>query len=126
MISQSIANFSQAQSLAPSVSVIPRWSRIAVDTRQAIRYHIQFYKTSLKAVERGYPKEVIDAIARGWNAPRNLKAEDTLTTRITTHMLDYARAKKEKAAGLSASPEKVKLDGYVEQLPSLDFEVKKF
>lgn len=124
MISQSIANFSQAQSMAPSVSIIPRWSRIAVDTRQAIRYHIQFYKTSLKAVERGYPKEVIDAIARSWNAPRNLKAEDTLTTRITTHMIDRVREKQQKTDG--SSKETVKLDGYTEQLPSLDFEIKNF
>ncbi len=128
MISQAISNFAQAQSLAPSVSVIPRWSRIAVDTRKAIRYHIQFYKTSLKAVTKGYPKEVIDAIARSWNAPRNLKADDTLTTRITTHMIDRARAKqRSKLEGITGvSQETIELDGYTEQLPSLDFEIKSF
>ena len=127
MISQAISNFAQAQSLAPSVSVIPRWSRIANDTRKAIRFHIQFYRTSLKAVERGYSKEVIDAIARSWKAPRNLKPEDTLTTRIGTHLIDYAREKQAaKARDSDSKVEKAELDGYTEELPSLDFEIKNF
>lgn len=121
-INSAISNFSQAQSISPSISVIGKWLRIGQDTRKAIRFHIRFYQISLKAVERGVTAEQLERMAMVWKTP-SLKPEDSLTTRIYTHGLDYLR---EKNHPEDADKEVIQLDGFKDKLPDLEFKVDKF
>lgn len=126
LVTKAIGNFSQARSLAPSVSVIPKWLKVAQDTKQAIRYHIQFYKTSVKAVQMGYDKQVIDALARVWKAPHDIKPETSLTTRVNTHFFELLEKQKKGKSEKKESKEKIDLDSFKDTLPNLDFEIKDF
>ncbi|MGV3526721.1 MAG: hypothetical protein ACO1RX_21060 [Candidatus Sericytochromatia bacterium] len=121
-IGQAIGNFSQAQALAPSLSVLPKWLRVARDTQKAIRFHIRFYQTSLKAVQRGATSQQLEQMAMMWNAPRVLNPQDTLMTRVQTYVFEKARGTldQEESGG-----EKIQLDTYKDKLPTLDFEIKK-
>lgn len=117
---QALSYFSQAQSLAPSVAVIPKWVKIAKDTRQALQYHSRFYQVALKAVAMGYDDTQIENLALRWNAgPKHLEATSELTTRIYAKPFERSVKGKENA-------DAPKLDGFKDQLPSLDFEVKDF
>lgn len=121
-IAQAIGNFSQAQALAPSLSVLPKWLRVARDTQKAIRFHIRFYQTSLKAVQRGVTSQQLEQMAMMWNAPRVLNPQDTLMTRVQTYVFEKARGTLDQEEG---SGEKIQLDNYKDKLPTLDFEIKK-
>ncbi len=117
---QALAYFSQAQSLAPSVAVIPKWVKIVKDTRQALQYHSRFYQVALKAVAMGYSETQIENLALRWNAgPKNLGPTSQLTTRV------YAKPFERKVNGKDQS-DGPQIEGFVKQLPSLDFEVKDF
>lgn len=117
LAAQAVSSFAQAQSLAPSVAVIPKWIKIAKDTRQALQYHARFYQVALQAVEKGYDETMIENLALRWNAgPRNLGPNSELTTRL------YARAFKDSGEG----EEKVDVSKFTDKLPNLDFEVKDF
>lgn len=121
LAAQSLAYFSQAQSLAPSVAVIPRWVKIAKDTRQALQYHTRFYQVALKAVSLGYDQTQIESLALRWNAgPQNLGPTSQLTTRVYTKPFERKQLTDESAA---SAP---KLESFSKNLPNLDFEVKDF
>lgn len=122
-VSEALSNFAQAQSISPSVSVIGKWIKIGQDTRKAIRFHIRFYQISLKAVERGVTEEQLERMAMVWKMP-SLKPDDQLTTRIYTEGLDLLRELREKSQ--TEDKETVKLDGFKEKLPNLEFKIEKF
>jgi hypothetical protein len=118
---QALSYFSQAQSLAPSVAVIPKWVKIAKDTRQALQYHSRFYQVALKAVSLGYDDTQIENLALRWNAgPRNLGPASELTTRV------YAKPFERNSITGTEQREAPKLDSFTDKLPSLDFEIKDF
>ncbi len=120
LAAQAVASFSQAQALAPGVAVIPKWIKIARDTRQALQYHARFYQVALKAVELGYDDAQIENLALRWSSgPRNLGPNSELTTRI------YARAF-ERPEVEGKEKNKVNLEDFKEKLPNLDFEIKDF
>ncbi len=131
-ISKALSSFAQSQSLAPTLSVTPKWIRVARDTQKAIRYHIQFYKISLKAVDLGYTDKQLEQIARLWGNRLNqqLKPGDSLTTRVNTQLFEIARDKTRKrptrSSGTPGEPEAEKPDigSFVKDLPTLDFENK--
>lgn len=122
LIAKSIAGFSQAQSLAPSLSLIPKWLRVARDTQKAIRYHIRFYQISLKAVSLGYTEKELQFMARRWKAPVLDDPEATLTTRVDTQVFERMRRKPADDENTVEAPS---LDSFVDQLPNLDFQVDK-
>lgn len=118
---QSLSYFAQAQSLAPSVAVIPKWVKIVKDTRQALQYHARFYQVALKAVALGYDQTQIESLALRWNAgPQNLGPSSQLTTRV------YAKPFERKQVTDDSATENLSLESFTKQLPSLDFEVKDF
>lgn len=119
-IAKSISSFVQAQSLAPYLSLIPKWVRITQDTQKAIRYHIRFYQLSLKAVNLGYTEKELKYMAQRWNAPLLDDPLATLTTRVDTRLFEATRRQGDK--GKKETPS---LDSFVGQLPTLDFAVKK-
>lgn len=120
LAAQAVASFSQAQALAPGVAVIPKWVKIARDTRQALQYHARFYQVALKAVELGYDDAQIENLALRWSSgPRNLGPESQLTTRV------YAKAF-ERPEVKGQEKNSIKLEDFKEKLPNLDFEIKDF
>ena len=120
-ISRAIVSFSQAQSLAPSLGVIPKWLKVSRDTQKAIRYHIRFYQLSLKAVTMGYTDKELEQMARRWKAPRLDDPEATLTTRVSTQVFERLRRKLGADEVVVARPS---LDGFVGSLPDLDFKIQ--
>lgn len=127
-ITKSISSFAQAQSLAPSLSVTPKWMRVARDTQKAIRYHIQFYKVSLKAIDMGYTDKELSQVARLWSNRLNGSVEpgDSLITRVNTQLFEAVRnrASKRPASEKTQKEDVIEFDALVDQLPSLDFETK--
>ena len=121
-ISRAIVSFSQAQSLAPSLGVIPKWLKVSRDTQKAIRYHIRFYQLSLKAVTMGYTDKELEQMARRWKAPRLDDPTATLTTRVDTHVFERLR-RKPTTTDNEVVVERPSLEGFVTQLPDLDFQV---
>ena len=118
---QALSYFSQAQSLAPSVAVIPKWVKIAKDTRQALQYHSRFYQVALKAVALGYDDTQIENLALRWNSgPKDLGPTSQLTTRV------YAKPFERPSSGNKEVGESPKIDGFKDKLPNLDFEIKDF
>jgi len=122
-ISRAISSFSQAQSLAPSLSVVPKWLRVARDTQKAIRYHIRFYQLSLKALNMGYTEKELERMASSWKAPRLDNPESTLTTKVDTQFFERLR-RKPSADEDAAVVERPALDGFVNSLPDLEFKVQ--
>lgn len=119
--SQSMASFSQAQSMAPYLSLIPKWIRITQDTQKAIRYHIRFYQLSLKAVNLGYTEKELKSMALRWKAPLLDDPNATLITRVNTRLFESTRGASENGKGVMPPS----LDNFVSQLPTLDFQVGK-
>lgn len=122
-ISRAISSFGQAASLAPSLSVVPKWLRVSRDTQKAIRYHIRFYQLSLKAIDMGYTQKELSYMAKRWSAPHDIEPEDTLTTRVNTTLFEKLR--KGSTSSEESTVERPSLDGFIESLPKLDFEVLK-
>lgn len=118
-ISKSIASFSQAKGLAPSLSILNKWLRIGRDTQKVVRYHIRFYQLSLKAVNLGYTQKELDYMAKRWSAPKNLKPDDILTTYVDTGFFEALRARANKGDP-AAKPMKIESS---DQLPNLDFKI---
>ncbi len=115
-----LANFSQARALAPTIAVIPKWVKIAADTRKALQYHAKFYQISVKAIRQGYEKEVLERLALQWsNAPKNMGPNAEITTRIySAQMFEKSKTGDDKEA--------IKLDDLKDKLPNLEFEAKNF
>jgi len=123
LISQSISSFSQAQSLAPYLSLIPKWVRITQDTQKVIRYHIRFYQISLKAVNLGYTEKELKYMALRWSGTPVLDDPNAvLTTRVNTRLFEATR---NQAATGKVTDSRPSIDNFVSQLPNLDFQVGK-
>lgn len=121
-IAKAIGQFSQARQLAPTISVIPRWQRIAEDTRKAIRFHIAYYREAVKGVERGATQFELDLLTYVWEMPKQ-GPQDLLTQRIYTVPFEAARGDFNKtAAQLEKEKDKEKLDilAPVDRLPNMD------
>lgn len=118
-IGKAISQFAQARQLAPTISVIPRWQRIAEDTRKAIRFHQAYYREATKGIERGATQFELDLLTYVWEMPKQ-GPQDVLTQRIYTVPFQAARGDFNKKA---EGTEKEKLDilGPVDRLPNMDF-----
>lgn len=118
-IAKAIAQFAQARQLAPTISVIPRWQRIAEDTRKAIRFHMAYYREAVKGIERGATQFELDLLTYVWEMPKQ-GPQDVLTQRIYTVPFQAARGDFNKKAD---EKEKETLDilGPVDRLPDMDF-----
>ncbi|MBF2054768.1 MAG: hypothetical protein IGS03_15085 [Candidatus Sericytochromatia bacterium] len=119
VISKAIAQFAQARQLAPTISVIPRWQRIAEDTRKAIRFHIAYYREATKGIERGATQFELDLLTYVWEMPKQ-GPQDVLTQRIYTVPFQAARGDFNKAEN---KKEKDSLDilSPAQRLPDMDF-----
>lgn len=117
VIAKAIAQFAQARQLAPTISVIPRWQRIAEDTRKAIRFHKAYYREAVKGLERGATQFELELLTYVWEMPKQ-GPQDVLTQRIYTVPFQAARGDFNK----KDEKEKEQLDilGPVNRLPDMD------
>jgi len=118
VIAQAIGQFAQARQMAPTLAVIPRWQRIADDTRKAIRFHIAYYHQAFKGLERGVTELELEMMAAVWALPKQ-GDNDTLTLKIYTVPFEITRGDFKKTD--EEKKEKVDIEGPAKKLPDMDF-----